>query len=210
MRFSETLLERGSRTQTQVARILGVTRQAVEYSQNPARQNQRLGTKILYRVLINASDDFIAYMLDDDNFDTHQRHKHAIDAELEYRNELPPTPEHTYGELRLKERLRQLKPNESVAFQHHKMLCEVKRFVTGGIDYFCGYVYLNTFTEQASQVIERNFMRDITYQDPKQKCIGFDLAELADQHAKRTLDIDYLVVVLQDLIRVAKIYGGTK
>lgn len=205
MKYTEVLLERGSRRQSHMASILGVSRQAVEYFQNNKRECQHSNSyKLIYRILTNATDEFIRYMLDDKNFNAKQQHIHAVNAEAEYKASLPPAPTGTFGKETLAKQLATLKIDDPLYFQHIKTVCGAVKYKLPKIgEYLCGYVYAKKLDDHIAEVIGERFSRNITFIDYLTQCIGFDLAG----EGKRGTDLNYFIETLQELIRLVRIYA---
>lgn len=205
MQTKDIFLERGCRNVTQAAKMLGISRQAVdEYTKKVNRKNNTNRFKVLYRLAINAKSDIIKYLLDDNNFDEHQRHKQSLQNEIEYKMTQPPTPEATYGDDRLVKRIEQLKTFDAITFQHKKVICTVKKLkVEGYGDYLCGYIHTRKLTAKEYNELVKAFRYEITYREGN--VIGFDMAHSVDFEYKTSTNASLCVKQLQKLIQAYKV-----
>lgn len=205
MKTTDIFLERGCRNVAQAAKMLGISRQAVdEYTKTTDRKKNTNRFKVLYRLAINVKSDIIKYLLDDNNFDEHQRHKQSLQNEIEYMLTQPPAPEATYGDNRLVKRIEQLKIFEAITFQHKKVICTVKKLKLEGYgEYFCGYIHTRKLTAKEYNGLVKAYKYEITYREGN--VIGFDMAHSAEFEMKLSNNAYVCVKRLQALIQAYKV-----
>lgn len=200
----EAILDNGYRRMADVARVLGISRQALTDARVKARANHNhysRKSKLLYRLATNGSDELLAYLLDDNNFDDMQRIKGRAPLKKSADPTLPPRYRGipTYSDRALETMVKDLALFFTLSFQHHKVVCEVVRNYLDSIGgYFCGYVLTDGVSPSQLAEIQRQFSRDITYTDGGGK-IGFDFA--SDIESLRN-NPAHLVNTLNELISI--------